>query len=149
MAIGTICTRRVITVDRGIDVAAAARVMRDRQVGYLVVTDAASGGQKPVGVITDRDIVIKVMAPNVDPHSRKVGDVMTTEPLVAGYADDIGKTLHRMRALGVRRVPVINTLGDIAGVLSLDDAFDHLVAQMADVAGSIRNQQPTERLQRA
>jgi len=149
MAVGTICTRRVITVDRGIDVAAAARVMRDKQVGYLVVTDAAADAQKPVGVITDRDIVIKVMAPNVDPHSRKVGDVMTPEPLVAGYADEIGKTLHRMRALGVRRVPVVNTQGSLAGVLSLDDAFDHLVSQMADVAGSIRNQQPTERLQQA
>lgn len=145
MAVGTICTRRVVTVDRAIDVAAAARVMRDRQVGYLVVTDIASGGEKPVGVVTDRDIVIKVMAPGVDPHARKVGDVMTPEPLVAGYADDVGKTLHRMRALGVRRVPVINTQGNIAGVLSLDDAFDHLVTQMADVAGSIRNQQPTER----
>jgi predicted transcriptional regulator len=149
MAVGTICTRRVVTVDRGIDVAAAARVMRDKQVGYLVVTDPASGSQKPVGVLTDRDIVIKVMATNVDPRSRKVDDVMTREPLLAGYADDVGKTLHRMRALGVRRVPVINTQGDIAGVLSLDDAFDHLVTQMADVAGSIRNQQPTERLQRA
>jgi predicted transcriptional regulator len=146
MAVGTICSRRVITVDRAIDVAAAARVMRDKQVGYLVVTDAASGGQKPVGVITDRDIVIKVLAAGVEPRSRKVGDVMTLEPLVAGYADDIGKTLHRMRALGVRRVPVINTQGNIAGVLSLDDAFDHLVSQMADVAGSIRNQQPTEYL---
>lgn len=146
MAVGTICTRRVVTVDRAIDVGAAARVMRDKQVGYLVVTDAASGGQKPVGVITDRDIVIKVMAPGLEPRSRKVGDVMTLEPLVAGYADDIGKTLHRMRALGVRRVPVINTQGNIAGVLSLDDAFDHLVSQMADVAGSIRNQQPTEQL---
>lgn len=149
MAVGTICTRRVVTVDRGIDVATAARVMREKQAGYLVVTDLASGSQKPVGVLTDRDIVIKVMAPDIDPRARKVGDVMTTEPLVAGYADDVGKTLHRMRALGVRRVPVINTQGNIAGVLSLDDAFDHLVTQMADVAGSIRNQQPTERLQRA
>lgn len=149
MAVGTICTRQVVTVDRAIDVAAAARVMRDRQVGYLVVTDVASGSQKPVGVLTDRDIVIKVMASNIDAHSLKVSEVMTTEPLVAGYADDVGKTLHRMRALGVRRVPVINAQGGIAGVLSLDDAFDHLVTQMADVAGSIRNQQPTERLQRA
>lgn len=143
MSVGTICTRHVITVDRGINVAAAAGVMRDKEVGYLVVTDAAGDGRKPVGVLTDRDIVVKVMARNFDPHALKVGDVMTPEPLVAGYADDIGKTLHRMRALGVRRVPVISPQGNIAGVLSLDDAFDHLVVQMADVAGSIRNQQST------
>jgi CBS domain-containing protein len=119
--------------------------MRDKEVGYLVVTDFAGGGLKPVGVITDRDIVIKVMARNLDPYSLRVGDVMTPEPLVAGYADDIGKTLHRMRALGVRRVPVIGAEGNIAGVLSLDDAFDHLVVQMADVAGSIRSQKPPVR----
>ena len=149
MSVGTICTRQVITVDRGIDVAAAAAVMRDKEIGYLVVTDAIGGGRKPVGVVTDRDIVIKVMARNLDPHALKVSDVMTPEPLVADYADDIGKTLHRMRALGVRRVPVISPQGNIAGVLSLDDAFDHLVIQMADVAGSIRGQQPTERRPRA
>jgi predicted transcriptional regulator len=146
MAVGTICTRRVVAVDRAIDVAAAARVMRDKQVGYLVVTDVASGSQKPVGVITERDIVFKVVAPGVEPRSCRVSDVMTLEPLLAGYADDVGKTLHCMRALGVRRAPVINTQGDVADVLSLDDAFDHLVTQMADVAGSIRNQQPAKHL---
>jgi len=149
MGVGSLCTHRVITVDRGIDVAAAATVMRDNHIGYLIVTDARSGGAAPVGVLTDRDIVIKVMARNLDPHALKVSDVMTPEPLVADYADDIGKTLHRMRALGVRRVPVISPQGNIAGVLSLDDAFDHLVIQMADVAGSIRGQQPTERRPRA
>ena len=143
MSVGTICTRKVITVDRSMDVAAAAVIMRHKEVGYLVVTDAAGGGLKPVGVVTDRDMVIKVMARDINAHTLKVGDVMTPDPLVAGYADDIGLTLHRMRALGVRRVPVISPQGNIAGVLSLDDAFDHLVVQMADVAGSIRNQQST------
>ena len=145
MSVGTICTRQVVTVDRSMDVAAAAVVMRNKEVGYLVVTDAARGGLKPVGVVTDRDMVIKVLARDISPHTLKVCDVMTPDPLVAGYSDDISKTLHRMRALGVRRVPVIDSLGRIAGVLSLDDAFDHLVVQMADVAGSIRNQQPSER----
>jgi predicted transcriptional regulator len=144
MSVGTICTRKVISVDRSTDVAAAADVMRSKEVGYLVVTDAAKGGLKPVGVVTDRDLVIKVMARDIDPHMLKVSDVMTPDPLIAAYADDIGKTLHRMRALGVRRVPVIDSLGRIAGVMSLDDAFDHLVVQMADVAGSIRSQKAPE-----
>jgi len=90
-------------------------------------------------------MVIKVMARNADPHSLKVGDVMTPEPLVAGFGDPIAKTLHRMRAAGIRRVPVIGLQGNIAGVLSLDDVFGHLVSQMADVAGSIRSQLPAER----
>jgi len=149
MTVGTICTRQAITIDRDSYVAAAAGVMRERGVGYLIVADAAHGGRKPVGVLTDRDIVVKVMARNLDPHTLKVGEVMTPEPLVAGFGDNIARTLHRMRAMGVRRVPIIGLQGNIAGVLSLDDVFDHLVGQMADVAGSIRSQQPAERRSQA
>ena len=77
MTIGAICTRKVISVDREIDIPVAARVMRDNHIGYLIVTDARSGGSAPIGVITDRDIVVKVVAKDVDPHTLTVGDVMT------------------------------------------------------------------------
>ncbi|HEX9706839.1 MAG TPA: CBS domain-containing protein [Steroidobacteraceae bacterium] len=145
MSVGTICTRHAITIDRDIRVAAAAALMLERGVGYLVVTDATRGDRKPVGVVTDRDLVIKVIARNADPQTLKVGDVMTPEPLVAAFGDTIARTLNSMRVRGVRRVPVIGLQGNIAGVLSLDDVFGHLVNQLADVAGSIHRQQPTER----
>ena len=144
MTIGTICTHRVITVDRGIDIAAAAAVMRENHVGYLIVTDARLGGSAPIGVITDRDIVVKVMARDVDPHTLTVGDVMTPEPLTAGEDDGVSETLHRMRRLGVRRVPVVGPRGQLSGVLSIDDVVGHLVGQLADVAGSIRNELKAE-----
>jgi CBS domain-containing protein len=140
MTIGTICTHRVITVDRGIDIAAAAAVMRENHIGYLIVTDAQSGGSAPVGVITDRDIVVKVMAKDVDAHTLTVADVMTPDPLLAAEDDGISETLHRMRRLGVRRVPVVGPRGHVTGVLSIDDVVDHLVSQLSDVAGSIRNE---------
>ncbi len=144
MGVGSICTHRVITVDRGIDVAAAAEVMRENNIGYLIVTDAKSGAAAPVGVLTDRDIVVKVLAKDVDAHSLTVGDVMTPEPLVAADDDGLSETLHRMRRLGVRRVPVVGPRGQITGVLSLDDVIDHLVGQLGDVAGSIQNEQKLE-----
>jgi CBS domain-containing protein len=140
MTIGSICTHRVITVDRHVDIAAAAEVMRENHIGYLIVTDAASGGASPVGVLTDRDIIVKVMAKDVDPHTLMVGDVMTPEPLTAAEDDGISETLHRMRRLGVRRVPVVGARGQVTGVLSIDDVVDHLVGQLTDVAGSIRNE---------
>ncbi|HSD73506.1 MAG TPA: CBS domain-containing protein [Steroidobacteraceae bacterium] len=140
MTIGTICTRRVITVERDIDITAAAAVMRENHIGYLIVTDARSGGSAPIGVITDRDIVVKVTAKEVDPHTLTVGDVMTPEPLTVGEDDGISETLHRMRRLGVRRVPVVGPRGQVSGVLSIDDVVDHLVSQLSDVAGSIRNE---------
>jgi CBS domain-containing protein len=140
MTIGSICTHRVITVDRQIDIAAAAAVMRENHIGYLIVTDAAAGGSAPVGVLTDRDIIVKVMAKDVDPHTLTVGDVMTPEPLTAAEDDGISETLHRMRRLGVRRVPVVGARGQVSGVLSIDDVVDHLVGQLTDVAGSVRNE---------
>jgi len=145
MGVSSLCTHRVITVDRGIDVAAAAGVMRDNNIGYLIVTDANSGGTAPVGVLTDRDIVIKVLAKDVDAHSLTVGDVMTPEPLIATDYDGLSETLTRMRGLGVRRVPVVGPRGVITGVLSLDDVIDHLVGQLGDVSGSIRTEQKFER----
>lgn len=144
MTVDSICTRKVITVDRDIDITAAAGVMRDNHIGYLIVTNARSGGGAPIGVITDRDIVIKVTAKDVDPHTVTVGDVMTPEPLTAADDDGISETLHRMRRLGVRRVPVVGPRGYVSGVLSIDDVVDHLVAQLSDVAGSIRNEEKFE-----
>ena len=140
MTISSICTHRVITVDREIDIVAAATVMRDNHIGYLIVTDASADGSSPLGVLTDRDIVVKVTAKDVDPHTLTVGDVMTPEPLTAAEDDGISETLHRMRQLGVRRVPVVGARGQVTGVLSIDDVVDHLVNQLGDVAGSIRNE---------
>lgn len=149
MSVGSICTRRVITVDVGIDVSAAAAVMRENKLGYLIVTDKTKGGRAPVGVLTDRDIVVKVTAKDVDPHSITVGDVMTCDPLIVTDDDGISETLHRMRRLGVRRVPVVGARGEISGVMSIDDAVDHLVSQLADVAASARNEPQTRQRTRA
>jgi CBS domain-containing protein len=147
MTIGTICTARVITVDRGLDIAAAAAVMRENRIGYLIVTDP--GGAAPIGVITDRDIVVKVVAKDVDAHTLTVGDVMTPDPLTAAEDDGISETLHRMRRLGVRRVPVVGPRGQVSGVLSIDDVVDHLVSQLSDVAGSIRNESQRKEILRS
>lgn len=149
MAVGSICRRKVITADVAIDVAAAAQVMRENKIGYLIVTDKAAGDRAPVGVVTDRDIVVKIIAKDVDPHSLTVGDVMSREPLVATEDDGVSETLRRMRKLGVRRVPVVNARGQVAGVLSIDDAIDHLVAQLSDVARAAYNEPQAKQRSRA
>ena len=145
MTIASICTHKVITVDREIDISAAARVMRENHIGYLIVTDSRAGGSSPIGVITDRDIVVKVMAKGVDPHTLTVGDAMTREPLTAADDDGITETLRRMRRMGVRRVPVVGPGGKVSGVLSIDDVLNHVVRQLSDVSGSMRNELSFER----
>jgi CBS domain-containing protein len=120
--------------------------MREKHIGYLVVIgpEGADGLQRPVGVLTDRDIVTTVVAREADPRSLRVEDVMTQQPVTASIADSIEKVLHDMRGIGVRRLPVVGQRGELVGVLSLDDVLDWLSGQLQNVAGSIRNEQVIE-----
>ncbi len=146
MDIESICQRSVITVRHSDDLTTAARLMREKHIGYLVVVepDLVTGGERPIGVLTDRDIVIAVVAGGADPAVLRVGDVMTQQPITVAAAESIGAALKIMRRIGVRRLPVVGSLGDLAGVVSLDDIVNHLAGELQDVAGSIRNQRRIE-----
>jgi CBS domain-containing protein len=146
MDVASICQRNVATINRFDDLTQAASLMRGRHVGFLIVTEPAiaTDGPRPVGVLTDRDIVIAVVAREADPRALRVDDVMTREPLVARDSDAVGKALESMRRIGVRRLPVVDSLGRLTGVLSLDDIIDALAGDLANVAASIRNEQRIE-----
>jgi CBS domain-containing protein len=146
MSVASLCKREVVTVRPGDDLAVAARLMREKHVGYLVVVDSESNDlTAPKGVITDRDIVVAVVAQEVSPHSLSVGDVMTREPLVLEEHTSVNTALARMRKAGVRRAPVVAANGGLFGVLSVDDVLDELSGQLLSIAGSIRNEQRVER----
>jgi CBS domain-containing protein len=146
MSIGEICKRNVVTVRQFDELTAAAQLMRERHIGYLVVVEPAvgDGSMKPVGVLTDRDIVVGVIARDIDPRTLRVGDVMTQQPVVAGENDSLPKALESMRRIGVRRMPVVGAHGELVGVLSLDDALDALAGELQGVAAAIRNEQRIE-----
>ena len=138
MSVGSMCTRRVFSVDGATDAARAAVAMRDYHVGFLVVTKKQKNGvDAPIGVITDRDLVLEVMAQSVDPTSVSVQDIMTTNPLVAHEDAPIHDTILHMRAAGVRRVPVQDAHGKLVGVLSFDDVVGFLNGLLRDMAGAI------------
>jgi signal-transduction protein with cAMP-binding, CBS, and nucleotidyltransferase domain len=149
MSIGNICTRHVFTMDGDSDVVEAARKMRECHVGFMVVTERASGVARPVGVVTDRDLVIEVLAQDVPPHSIAVKDVMTRDPLIAREDDELHDTLLRMRAAGVRRVPIESGDGRLTGVLSVDDVVAFLNETVQDLAGAIDREISVERRLRA
>lgn len=142
MDIGKICNRNVVTVRAFDELSAAAQLMRERHIGYLVVVEPhlIEGTLKPVGVITDRDIVVAVVARETDPRSLKVGDVMTRQPAVVEEGSSVAAALHLMRQIGVRRLPVVGRSGMLVGVLSLDDVLDALGGEMMDIAGLIRRE---------
>ena len=146
MNVADICQRQTITVRQTDELTHAARLMREHHIGYLVVVvnDFADGSQRPVGVLTDRDIVIGVVARDTDPRTLRVGEVMTEEPVVIDEAESIHTALREMRRIGVRRLPVVSARGQLAGVLSLDDVIDALAGEMQNVAGSLRNERRIE-----
>jgi CBS domain-containing protein len=147
---GGLCQRRVTTVLEDQPITTAARIMREQHVGYLVVTDppAPDATRRVRGVLTDRDIVVAVMAREGNPHELKVADVMTRSPLMVGADYSIDTVLCFMRDVGVRRVPVTGKQGELIGVLSLDDVLERMAEQLLNIVGSFRNEQRTERLVR-
>jgi len=151
MRVGEYCTREVAFATRAMGVTEAARVMRAEHVGDLVVVDEAGSAQRPVGIVTDRDLVVEVLAAGLDPDAVSVGDLATRELAVARDDDDLMDTLARMGRLGVRRMPVVDGDGALAGVLAADDLVEvvaelmsHLVKLTArEVAVEVRQRPGT------
>lgn len=148
MNVGRICKRQIITLTARTDLLAAAELMREKHVGFLIVVEPEAQAQaqygRPVGVLTDRDIVISVVARGADPTLLTAGDVMNRELVMVDESDSVEQALRTMRRMGVRRLPVIGARGMLTGVLSLDDILDVLAAEIGEISGTVRNEQRIE-----
>jgi CBS domain-containing protein len=142
MNVYELCQRHVVTVRRHEELATAARMMRERNVGCLVVVEAAGalGGERPIGMLTDRDIVTCALAATADLRSVVVDDVMTKHPVTVWSSSTIEDALQLMRSGRVRRVPVVDDRGRLAGILALDDIFEHLSQCVPFAATPIRRE---------
>ena len=134
----------VATVGARTDVADAAKLMRDQHVGDLIVTEPRGGQTVPIGILTDRDIVVGVIAKRIEPDAVTVGDVMTHDVLTVREDASLGFALREMRRHGVRRAPVVRADGSLVGVVAFDDLIQHLAAQLSDLADLIRIEQGAE-----
>jgi CBS domain-containing protein len=136
MNIGQHCNRRVVKTTRNERVLTAARRMRDEHVGDLVVVEETDGRFIPLGVLTDRDIVVGILAQDIEHLSTlDVGDVLTREVVTARETDDLPDVLQRMVEHGVRRMPVVDTQGTLVGIFTLDD---WLATLSRDLQGIVR-----------
>jgi CBS domain-containing protein len=144
MKISEHCKRKVVSISSATDVTTAARLMREAHVGFLIVHEEGDALRKPVGVLTDRDIVLQIIARDVDPKSVTVADIMTRQPLVAKEADDLPDLLQAMRLAGIRRVPVVDARGALSGIMALDDAIDLVTGLLCEISGSIKSEQRQE-----
>jgi len=124
MTVGKFCNREVIIAEKNITVTEIAKLMRQHHVGDVVVVDSSGGKTKPIGILTDRDIVIELIACDVAPDSVSAGDVMSYELVTVREEDSIWDTLQKMRAKGIRRIPVVNETGELEGILAVDDLLE-------------------------
>ncbi len=138
MSIGEFCTREVVIVERGTGIVELAQLMRKHHVGDVIVVDIRGDLVVPVGIVTDRDIVVELIAGKVDLDSVTTGDVMSPELITAKEKEGIWDTLQRMRSKGIRRMPVINEDGGLEGILTVDDLIELLADELdllAKIAG--------------
>ena len=145
MHIGEICTVQTVYCKRDESVQGAALLMRKHHVGDLVVVDETDGERIPVGIVTDRDIVVSVIALGLDPASLLVGDIMSDDLLTTSENDDVYETIERMRFRGIRRVPVVNSAGSLTGIVSADDLLEFLAEEMGELSRISSHQQAQEK----
>ena len=144
MSVKELFNPNVATVESHVDAAQAAKLMRQEHVGDLVVTEQRDGQIVPIGIITDRDIVVEIIARGADPAGIAVGDAIGRDFLTLREDNGVDHALRKMHREGVRRAPVVDASGTLVGVLSIDDVIEHLASQLGEVAGVIRQQQQTE-----
>lgn len=149
MTIGEICNRETVFVARDSSINEAARIMREKHIGDLVVVEEKGVRRIPVGIVTDRDLVIEILAKDANPASLTIGDIMNTDLLTAQENDDTYLTMQRMRTKGVRRLPVVDTGGTLVGIVTIDDFLDLLASELTSLSRLISNEQRRERRRRS
>ena len=138
MNIGSICRRHIVTIDSTATLRQAALLMREHHVGALVVTAAAEEGTRVVGMLTDRDLAIEVLARGGDAQRQTVAGLART-PLVSAREDEsLTAAVEKMQAAGVRRLPVHDAQGHLIGLVSFDDLLPACIAPLAGLAEVLR-----------
>lgn len=130
MRVREVCNRAVVVVGKGACLLEAAKLMRGEHVGTVVVVEEQDGNPIPVGILTDRDMVIALIAEEVPLHAVSVGDVMSFELIIARESDGLFATVEHMRDRGIRRLPVVAESGSLVGILAVDDVLELLAEQL-------------------
>lgn len=133
MSIGQYCNRHVTTTSKTTEIDEVARMMRQHHVGTVVVVERRDDAEFPIGIVTDRDLVVEVLAQNLSPGIVTVGDIMSNSLVTAREDDNFWHTLDRMSAKGVRRLLVVDEKGALVGILTVEDVLTALAVGLSDV----------------
>jgi CBS domain-containing protein len=144
MLLKDICVLSVASCARDATILEAARLMRQHHTGTLIVLDDPHGERTPAGILTDRDIVVEVLANELDPAKTHVAQIMSAKLVVGGASERVSDAIERMRLHGVRRLPVLEHDGSLMGIVTLDDILTLHAAQAAALAGIVSKEQSHE-----
>lgn len=149
MSAGEYANRDVIVVEEQESVRTAVNMMRQHHVGTVVVV-AREAGRHPIprGILTDRDVVLEILAEGVDLDEVTIGDVMSYELVTVPEKTGLMEVIEVMRDKGVRRVPVVDNRGALIGILSVDDVLELISEQLEDLVRLIAREQRHERARR-
>ena len=144
MSISEFCNREVVYATREMSILEVAQLMRQHHVGDVVVVDEINGKRVPAGIVTDRDIVIQIIAPSLDLEDFSVGDIMSPQLVSVQEKDGIFETIRLMRTKGIRRIPVVNAQDGLVGIVSADDILDLLAEEISELAKVAPREQERE-----
>ncbi|MEX1032994.1 MAG: CBS domain-containing protein [Cellvibrionaceae bacterium] len=142
MKVGDYCVRDVVCVEPKASLYTVAEMMRHHHVGSVLVASSAQGSgtqrnSAPLGIITDRDLVIEVIAPRIDPDTVVAEDVMSFKLIVAREDDELWDAVHRMEQDSVRRIPVVNSNEQLVGIFCLDDLLKVVASELSGIANLV------------
>jgi CBS domain-containing protein len=135
MAIRDIIQKNVTVIQPEATLKDAAKLMFKNNVGTVIVVDKLNGARKtPIGIVTDRDIVLTLgKKGELDPNC-SVRDLMTSNVIVCSPDDGVYETIQKMRTNRIRRIPVINSKDHLIGVIAVDDFIRLLGAELNDLS---------------
>lgn len=148
MQVGEICIRDVVIIDKEGSILEAAQLMREFHVGDVVVVEERYGRPAPIGILTDRDIVVELIAEDVDFNAVAIKDVMSFKLVTAAEDEGLEVAVEHMRDHGVRRLPVVDGTGALVGVLAADDLIDLSAEQLLNVVSLFNKEHKREEVTR-
>lgn len=137
MTVADTMREEVVTASPETPVNEVATTMRDENVGSVVVVE----NDAPIGLVTDRDIAVRIAADQLDPAAMPARNTMTEDPVTVDVDTGIFELCTTMCEEGVRRIPVVDD-GDLAGIVTLDDLHVLLTGELWELAGVIEAESP-------
>lgn len=140
MNVGEVCSKKVVHVSKQDSVLYVARIMREQHVSAVIVIDNISGEIRPQGLITERDLVLEVLAAKIDPSVLTAEDILSSELICVTETHDVREALKYLRYYGVKRAPVVNVNGILVGLFSIKDSLTTLAEEFSELVKLLSNE---------